>query len=36
MDHGTSVTCRLDYIRSIPGILKLIELVNIYELFKIK
>jgi len=29
MDYGTGLACRLDYIRSISGVLKLIELVNI-------
>jgi hypothetical protein len=30
MDYGSQggVTCRVDYIRSVPGVLKLIESVN--------
>lgn len=28
MTEPNGITCRLDYIRSIPGVLKLIELVN--------
>jgi len=27
MDYGTGIACRLDYIRSVPGVLKLIELL---------
>jgi len=27
MDYGTGLACRLDYIQSIPGVLKLIELL---------
>ncbi len=37
MDYASQgISCQIGYFRSIPGILKIIELVNILHLFKTK